>query len=174
MSSNTTRKRISMNNSVNSKLCGNRLFNEDNYVKTKTNVTYITKSAKYENDIRVELFRKWANTDNPVAVISNFPSTANADIDDTTIFRTYKILKYNGFSQFTIYNVMVSVPEIREKIIVVCWGNALDLKEGRKVIEKLRDSGKNIVCFGVNKNGSPKMPTRLPYNTQVINYQMRY
>ena len=133
-------------------------------------MTYITKSAKYNNNIRVKLFRKWANTYAPVAVIGNFPSTANSETDDITIFRTYKILDHNGFSQFTMYNAMVNVPEISETIVVVCWGNALGLKKGREILKKLRDTGKSVVCFGVNKNGSPKMPTRLAYNTNIRNY----
>lgn len=143
---------------------------ENNGSRANTNVTYITKSAKYKNNIRVELFRKWSNTGTSIAVIGNFPSTANAETDDRTIFRIYKILDYNGFTQFTMYNAMVPIPEISDMVVVVCWGNALCLKKGREVLKKLRDTGKHIVCFGVNKNGSPKMPTRLAYNTQITNY----
>lgn len=104
------------------------------------------------------------------------PSTADANDDDATISHLTNILRYNGFGGFYMLNLFALItpkPEdlrmcpdplkdndkyLRDtaadvRTVIFCWA------EYRA--KKIRTMFADPMCFGLNKNGSPKHPMAL-------------
>lgn len=63
----------------------------------------------------------------------------------------------------------------RSDILIPCWGNSTKVpKELRCRIgfteEKLKASGKPVLCFGKTKSGCPIHPQMLGYDTPIVEY----
>lgn len=65
-------------------------------------------------------------------------------------------------------------------IIVPCWGSINKVPkelqyrfdEVHRLIDTHKCKGKPVLCFGTTKNGSPKHPLMLGYNTPLIEYDI--
>lgn len=60
-------------------------------------------------------------------------------------------------------------------ILIPCWGNRSKLPTSLRyrvdeVEDKLKKSGKPVLCFGKTKSGCPKHPLMLGYNTKITPY----
>lgn len=58
-------------------------------------------------------------------------------------------------------------------LLIPCWGNTQKVPsslrgEFIKVFDMLKSSGKPVACFGLTKNGSPKHPLMLKYDTPLV------
>lgn len=136
---------------------------------------------------RFWLSRVWDPGNLPLMLIGLNPSTANANIDDPTIRRIISLSSSNGYGGIWMTNLFPFVTAYPEKIIndrivendmhlleiddkcsgvCFCWGN-FDVK-GRDY--SMRALFHHALCFGKNKNGSPKHPLYLKSNTQLIKF----
>lgn len=130
---------------------------------------------------RYMLFRIW-NENLPSAMcIGLNPSTADAEDDDPTIIHLVNILQqhaYGGLYMTNLFSLITPRPEelrmcpdpVKEndryllktrercKDVIYCWGNFPMAEYRAKVIVKTYPGG---LCFGLNKNGSPKHPLAL-------------
>jgi hypothetical protein len=151
---------------------------------------YVYMDAKFNEDKkRVSLLRVWNEKLKKCCVVMNFPSSADKEKDDMTIRRTVQILNFNGFGSLFVVNVGVS--NFEEKIkdalirdlnttVVIAWGNHLTRKDNINEIKKLRkmieeiECSSEILCFGININGTPKLPTMLSTKTVLRVYDELY
>ena len=116
------------------------------------------------------------------------PSLANNSVDDRTIKKLNYFTKKFGFGGFYVGNIYPHItpyPKIlyslnlsqskkncfhidsmikKSKKTVFAWGNC---KERPLWVENLV---KNPLCFGHNKNGSPKHPLYLPKTTSLVKF----
>jgi hypothetical protein len=128
---------------------------------------YHKSSAKYEKYVRTELIREWDSTLPTIDVIMFRPSTAGAVEDDETIRRTVKILQYNGFGGCRVYN-LADISEITFEGVVVCaWGKKIKPEKSKRILSSLGHAVFPF-CFGLNMDGTPKLPTRLPHDTELL------
>lgn len=117
------------------------------------------------------------------------PSTANEDNDDPTIRRIISLAKYNGYGGIYMLNLFPFITPYPSELkidfesrlddndywlrtikcanVVFCWGNFNVL--GRDKIIQLMFP--QALCFGKNKNGSPKHPLYLPAITTLIPFK---
>lgn len=63
----------------------------------------------------------------------------------------------------------------RSDILIPCWGNYTKVPIGLRfrideIEEKLKQSGKPVLCFGKTKSGCPRHPLMLGYNTEIVGY----
>ena len=150
----------------------------------------ISRSAKISNDRqeRFSLSRIWDLNKPKILYIMLNPSYADDEFDDPTIRRLIffsKKFKYGGFyvanlfTQITPYpkflNIESSIQKnnlkvindlvLKSKTIVYAWGNLVsEPKELMKLIER-------PLCFGINKNGTPKHPLYLRSDTKLQNFR---
>jgi hypothetical protein len=140
---------------------------------------------------RYQLYRIW-NESLPLAMcIGLNPSTANSDDDDPTITRLIGILKsngYGGFHMMNLYGLISPHPEditahpnpegdtnkwifnVRQlcQDVIFCWGNFKQAQyRGKKMAQKYPEA----LCFGKNKNGSPKHPLYLPKEVRIHHFK---
>lgn len=152
----------------------------------------MVKSAMFSEcgKYRYLLTRIW-NESLPVAMcIGLNPSTANAESDDPTILNLKRLLAFNGFGGLHMNNLFALISaypdalrscadplkdndtwlwltEERSKVVIFCWGN---FKQANYRANKIESIIKNAMCFGKNKNGSPKHPLYLKSNTALMNF----
>ena len=143
-----------------------------------TSVTKIIKSsAKYVNETRVFLERKWDSSLPCITILMYKPSTADALINDKTITSCIKIAGFNNYGGIKVYNININdlvTPNIPSNIppnipIVLAWGMKINKKKSRHIIDKLFLSHE-LLCFVQLKNGSPGLPTRLNHETVIKPY----
>ena len=137
---------------------------------------------------RYQLWRIWNKEKPLILFILLNPSNADEKNDDKTVKKLIgftKIFEYGGFYLGNLYSLTNSTPspakficdearnikhiEIMKKKckqVVVGWG-----KLG-KYPNWLIDKRMKPMCFGVNKNGTPKHPLYLSYETELINYPL--
>jgi hypothetical protein len=137
-------------------------------------ISYIETGASYNTRDRNSLTRVWDSTKEKVTIIMYRPSTAGSIVDDTTIRRCCEILKRNNYGSVLVLNIHDDVSEKLREIkntdkVVIAWGK-INLKKHTDIVNSLRQNGIKLDCFGVNLNGTPKLPTYLPYETEVIPY----
>ena len=135
---------------------------------------------------RMTLFRHWGNIDDFACGISMNPSGAAEDVSDPTVDgMCRRAREYWGVGAYYQLNVMsirgtysadlakaglLSLPEnddwirriaSKARLVVVSWGNPGHTSGRGQVVQKILrevcDPAK-VVCFGMNKNGSPVHP----------------
>ena len=150
----------------------------------------ISRSANISNDRqeRFSLSRIWDLNKPKILYIMLNPSYADDEFDDPTIRRLIffsKKFKYGGFyvanlfTQITPYpkflNIESSIQKnnlkvikdlvLKSKTIVYAWGNLVsEPRELMKLIE-------SPLCFGINKNGTPKHPLYLRSDTKLQDFR---
>jgi hypothetical protein len=123
------------------------------------------------------------------------PSTADGNDDDATIRRLVGFSDLWGYGALVVCNLFAwrstdprglyssPGPVGRENydyivkhaaqagLIVCAWGaHPWTGVHGRHVLWMLQGRGYKTFCFGRTKEGFPKHPVRLPYNTKLIEY----
>ena len=137
---------------------------------------------------RYSLWRIWNENLPKVLYVMLNPSLANDSKDDRTIKKLNYFTKKFGFGGFYVGNIYPQItpyPKVlyslslsqskkncfhinsmikKSKKTVFAWGNC---KERPLWVEALV---KNPLCFGHNKNGSPKHPLYLPKTTSLVKF----
>lgn len=146
-----------------------------------TTKNIISSGAWYnEQKERIGLERVWNERGRTCCVLMYYPSTADAINDDETVKRCIKILQqYPKIGRLLIYNInventsykklMKSIP--KKTYILVAWGNFLSKTQNNLHILNLRKRFKTLLCFDINKTGTPKLPTRMSITTKVKIYK---
>ena len=138
---------------------------------------------------RYELWRIWNNQKPLILFILLNPSTADDKNDDKTVKKLIGFTKKYDFGGFYIgnlfsyissspnpkkfvHNEIKNINHIKKmkkkcKKVVVGWGNL-----GNNPIW-LSDIGIKPMCFGLNKNGTPKHPLYLSFKTELIKYPVK-
>ena len=158
------------------------------------------KDAKFSDcgKYRFWLKRIWDEELPQLQLIGLNPSTANAETDDPTIRRVAGTADrnwlnglaaangYGGIWMTNLFPFITAYPsELRTDDIGIslndfvlrataiycrdvcfCWGNFDVLGRDKVVMEMFPDA----LCFGKNKNGSPKHPLYLKSTTELIKY----
>ena len=150
----------------------------------------ISRSADISNDKkdRFSLSRIWDSKKPKALYIMLNPSYADNESDDPTIRRLIffsKKFKFGGFyvtnlfSQITPYPKELNMDNNSKKknlkiiselikksdLIVYAWGNLVsEPMQLRKLIE-------SPLCFGINKNGTPKHPLYLRSDTKLQDFR---
>jgi hypothetical protein len=150
----------------------------------------ISRSADISNDKkdRFSLSRIWDSKKPKALYIMLNPSYADDESDDPTIRRLIffsKKFKFGGFyvtnlfTQITPYpkelnmdnnskkKNLIIISELIKKsdLIVYAWGNLVsEPMQLRKLIE-------SPLCFGINKNGTPKHPLYLRSDTKLQDFR---
>jgi hypothetical protein len=131
---------------------------------------------------RYMLSRKWSENNKTILFCMINPSLADDTIDDRTIKRCIGFAQRWEYDQLMVINLYALITPYphelwldidpvgiendayiqklaSENIDIVCgWG--ADAKKDRaiQVATVLKNSGGNLMCLGLNKNGSPKHP----------------
>jgi hypothetical protein len=126
------------------------------------------------------------------------PSTADDVNDDPTIKSCVRLAKHNGFGGLKIvnlYTVRATNPNELKAMdqktamgsnaneyilescddcmhVVAAWGNFKYAKRrANDVLIMLKNRGIGVMCFGVNKDGSPKHPLYIKSDTLIQEYK---
>lgn len=141
---------------------------------------------------RYWLLRRWNNALPLMAVIGCNPSTADEEEDDPTIRKTIGFgerLGYGGVLMLNVGAFRATDPndwkEARDpfgpentighlkdyllawkpSIVIAAWGApCMASKRGEARAYAIRANIKGMKCWGRNSDGSPRHPSRLPYN----------
>lgn len=150
----------------------------------------ISRSADISNDKkeRFSLSRIWDSKKPKVLYIMLNPSYADDELDDPTIRRLIffsKKFRFGGFYVTNLFTQITPYPKelnmdnhLKKKnlkiinelikksnLIVYAWGNLVsEPKELMKLIE-------SPLCFGMNKNGTPKHPLYLRSDTKLRDFR---
>ena len=150
----------------------------------------ISRSADISSDRkeRFSLSRIWDSKKPKVLYIMLNPSYADDELDDPTIRRLIffsKKFRFGGFYVTNLFTQITPYPkelnmydhsnkknlkiisELIQKsdLIVYAWGNLIsEPMELTKLIE-------SPLCFGINKNGTPKHPLYLPSNSKLFKFR---
>ena len=135
---------------------------------------------------RYRLWRIWAEEEPLVLFLLLNPSIGNATQNDPTIKRLIFFAKAQGYGGFYLGNLYAHItpypktlvrmnlnPEEKNiehiknmfllcKDVVFAWGNHGELPQWLSALVE------NPLCFGQNKNGSPKHPLYLAKSTRLI------
>lgn len=142
---------------------------------------------------RYVLWRVWDDSLPYAMCIGLNPSTANSEDDDPTISNLTRILRNNGFGGLYMTNLFAMISANPEDLrqcpdplkdndvwldkvqrlchgIIFCWGN---FKQAEYRAKKIMNDHRyrNALCFGKNKNGSPKHPLYLKNNVKLQLFQ---
>lgn len=151
--------------------------------------------AKFSKDRlhRLCLSRNWDTNKPAVAFIGLNPSTADENLDDTTIRRCVSFAQSWGCGSLymlNLFSLRATDPNVmkahvtpnteennqwllelarQSEIVVAAWGNH-GSHQGRDkdVMEKLGWMGLEIKCLGFNKDGSPKHPLYVPASMPLV------
>lgn len=138
---------------------------------------------------RFSLSRTWSGGAT-LQLIGLNPSTANAESDDPTIRRIITLAKSNGYGGIVMTNLFPFITAYPKELLAddhyisrndfvlkavkidcedvcFCWGNFNFPERIYSVVEMFPDA----LCFGKNKNGSPKHPLYLKSETKLIKFQ---
>ena len=150
----------------------------------------ISRSADISNDKkdRFSLSRIWDSKKPKALYIMLNPSYADDELDDPTIRRLIffsKKFKFGGFYVTNLFTQITPYPKelnmnknLKKKnlkiiselikksdLIVYAWGNLVsEPLQLRKLIE-------SPLCFGINKNGTPKHPLYLRSDTKLQDFR---
>lgn len=154
------------------------------------------KNAKFSEcgKYRFWLIRTWKpqeHDEHILMLIGLNPSTANAKSDDPTIRSIIRLAKENGYHGIVMTNLFPFITpysrdlamdidpvhmELNDRClqanaahcdVCFCWGNFSRIEDRAKTIIAMFPEA---LCFGKNKNGSPKHPLYLKANTQLIKF----
>lgn len=164
------------------------LFPEEE--KTKPEIT-VDGGALFNGDRthRIKLWRIWDVSKPMIMYIGLNPSRANEDTTDATITRLINFSKrfdaggmymMNVFTYVTPYpwllgELVVTPEEVLKQIadhcakVVFCWGN---FRQSRNRAKQLSALFPSALCFGKNKNGTPKHPLYLQSGTPLEKYSL--
>lgn len=142
-----------------------------------------------EKTRRFVLWRIWDDSKPCINFIGLNPSTADHENDDPTIRRLIGFARqwgFGGFKMFNLYSYISTDPsrlvsdkypnEFKDDLswfirhnyvdgpIVFCWGN---FKEAWRRAQYYIEHYPNAMCFGKNKNGTPKHPLYLSKMTEL-------
>lgn len=135
------------------------------------------------------MLQRGDGSSNCVVVMLN-PSTADDVADDATIRKLNRFTRDWGYAAYQVVNCYAfratdpsdldSAADpvgpdndfyldlmARKRLIVAAWGNEAKPERVRQVVSSLMRFGNNLYCFGTNKNGSPKHPLYVPYETNL-------
>ncbi|MBL6643988.1 MAG: DUF1643 domain-containing protein [Flavobacteriaceae bacterium] len=139
---------------------------------------------------RYQLWRLWDKQKPLLLYILLNPSHANEKTNDRTVLKLIGFSKRNGYGGFYLGNIQTFISPkpaalkensiVREKInlehlkamknkcekVVLGWGNASEKPTWINEISAVN------YCFGTNKNGSPKHPLYLRFDTKIMPYNM--
>lgn len=163
-------------------------------IKSENKGANFSKDGKY----RYALWRIWDDRNLDILgpryamCIGLNPSTANGETDDATIRRLRGLIKeldYAGFYMCNLFGYITPYPEVLEAVgyenaigendkylfeirghcadVIFCWGNFNVHTRADKVKEYFPDG----LCFGKNKNGSPKHPLYLKSGTKLTAFK---
>jgi len=146
---------------------------------------------------RYDLGRRWGDGSLLGWVMLN-PSVADANIDDRTIRQCCHFARRDGYAGIYVVNLyafrathpsdlwraadpvgpnndhQIAYAGTSQHIdaFVIAWGNLPKRARARstRVMELLADDPRSILCCGRTKSGSPRHPSRLPHNTELIPY----
>lgn len=153
--------------------------------------------AKFSDDgkHRLALWRIWDGDKPKLMLIGLNPSKADAKIDDPTIRRVKNLAAFNGYGGVFMVNlfsyistnpkllkheaeathqnnIAVQLAKIDCDDVCFCWGNFnLDFIISRGILMKA--TFPDALCFGKNKNGSPKHPLYLKGDTVLVKYSQQ-
>lgn len=157
-------------------------------------MNFLRKGADFNDESlthRYGLYRIW-NEDKPFALIIGLnPSTANHNVNDPTVRRITQLLNRSGYGGFYLVNLFSLVSSNPKtligynhdfgfiddfidwysqdcKTVIFAWGAFKEAKDRAKFII---DKYPNALCFGHNKDSSPKHPLYLKGNTNLINFK---
>lgn len=148
---------------------------------------------------RYRLDRHVGAGDLVVAYFGINPSTADASIDDATVRKWRGFSQRHGAGRFIVGNVFAyratDVRELRDAVdpvgpdwrqhieaivkeadvLVPCWGSSKKVPADLQarlpwVLGALLHAGKPVKCFGLTKDGDPKHPLMLGYDTPLVDY----
>lgn len=150
--------------------------------------------AKFSDDgkHRLALWRIWDNSGAKLMLIGLNPSKADGEIDDPTIRRIKSLAASNGYSGFYMTNLFSyistdpgllkwSLEDLKRNDFALklakvdcidvcfCWGNFGQDYILRRATE-VKTMFEDAVCFGKNKNGSPKHPLYMKADTKLVKY----
>jgi hypothetical protein len=147
---------------------------------------------------RYRLWRTWDSSLQSMVCIGLNPSTADATNDDPTIRRVIGFAKFWGFGSLVMLNifayratnplVMLAAPEpvgpendatilaevSKASLILVAWGDSGKTKgkvRAGAVVKIIGDAGKQALCLGMTRSGSPRHPLYVPADYQPIVYK---
>jgi len=143
-----------------------------------------------EKKCRFSLERIWDSNKKQALVIGINPSFADQKLDDPTVSKLITLCRYNDFGGFILLNLFpfISTQPIaldrtvglkknrillenfvsKSESIICIWGNTLgQMPETYNFL-----NAHNLLCFGTNKNGSPKHPLYLKGDTLLKEYQL--
>lgn len=127
------------------------------------------------------------------------PSTATHTEDDQTTTKLIEFAKRWGYGRYVLFNVypyraahiqdlaiyqneqasrnraLIAKSLNRSMLVVPMWGRLSKIPghlthEIPRIENLISSSGIECRCFGTNKDGTPKHPLMLPYNTQMEDY----
>ena len=146
------------------------------------------KGAIKDKNNRYQLWRIWDNEKPLILFILLNPSNADDKNDDNTVKKLIgftKKFEFGGFYLGNLYSLITTNPSPRKfinnearnikhiqimkkkcKKIIIGWGNLGNYPNW------LLDNLSEIMCLGINKNGTPKHPLYLSYKTHLINYHL--
>lgn len=158
---------------------------------------YIHKSASISKcgTYRYRLMRKWGN--GPlVCWVGLNPSTADAEQDDPTIRRVVGLSKREGFAGCIMVNLFayrvtdpkdllkddsaigeyndywLSVSGIECEAVVAAWGAVNYPNRIKTALREFENIHKDLRCFGLTKDGSPRHPLYLPSIAPMLYYRI--
>lgn len=145
---------------------------------------------------RYQLTRQWAegvDLTRLVCFIGLNPSTADATKDDQTIKKLTGFTErwgYDGFRIVNLYAIRSRHPKVmrvapdpigpmneqwivrtarESQLVVACWGNHITTRNrGPSVLQLLKAIGVQVKCLGKTRDGQPKHPLFLPYETPLV------
>jgi len=151
---------------------------------------------------RYNLGRVWDYNKPRMLIVMLNPSTANVEKDDPTTRKCLKYARDNNCGSYVAVNLFAfcspkpevmksfcdpigvetdekllkeleELKEIKNSILVAAWGNHGSFLDRDFAVYKIGiESGYEWLCFGTNKNGSPKHPTYLPHGLEFKKYIM--
>ncbi len=147
---------------------------------------------------RYKLWRYWDKSKPMLAWVMLNPSTADGDADDPTILKCVGFAMkwgFGGIQVVNLYSFRATSPDdlvaahypvaddyaahhraIRDallfsKMVVAAWGTKARGKEVDDLLERWPGAGYD--CLGINKDGSPKHPLYISYETEAEKWEPR-
>ena len=146
------------------------------------------KGAIKDKNNRYQLWRIWDNEKPLILFILLNPSNADDKNDDNTVKKLIgftKKFEFGGFYLGNLYSLITTNPSPGKFINNEARNiNHIQImkKKCKKIIigsgtlgpypNWLLDNISEIMCLGINKNGTPKHPLYLSYKTHLINYHL--